>query len=191
VTQTDPTTGQPVQISPATNAFAIDDDFGTHNWFNGGEVGLKFEFQRNRWGLDLFPRIALGDTHSTVTINGQTVITDNAGNQTTYPGGLLARPTNMAGSPYTKDSFSVAPEFDLTMSYQLTPHSKFILGYSFLYWSNVARAGEQINTNVNKSTLPNSPAGTTPTGDLTQPQFTFMQTGFWAQGLNLGIDCRW
>ncbi len=37
VTQIDPNTGLPVQIAPATNAFAIDDDFSTHNWFNGGE----------------------------------------------------------------------------------------------------------------------------------------------------------
>ncbi len=152
-------------------------------------MGLKFEFQRNRWGIDLFPRIGLGDTHSTVTIGGQTVITDNAGAETTYPGGLLARPTNIG--QYAKDSFSVVPELDLNLSYQLTPHAKFIVGYSFIYWSNVARAGEQINTTVNKSTLPNAPAGTMPTGDLTQPSFTFAESSFWAQGLNVGLDCRW
>ncbi len=191
VTQIDPNTGQPVQITPATNAFAIDDDFTTHNWFNGGEVGMKFELQRNRWGLDIFPRIGIGETHSTVNIYGQTIITDNTGAETLYPGGLLARPTNMAGSPYAKNMFSVVPELDLNLSYQLTPHAKFVVGYSFLYWTNVARAGEQINTTVNKSTLPNAPAGTMPTGDLTQPTFTFNETGFWAQGLNVGIDCRW
>jgi hypothetical protein len=174
-----------------TWAFAVTDQFGTQNFFNGAELGLKFEFQRNRWGLDIFPRVGLGATHSVVTIGGKTVFTNVDGTETTTPGGLLTQPTNINGSPYSQDSFSVVPEIDLNLSYQLTPHAKFVVGYSFLYWSNVARAGDQINTTVNSSTLANQPTGSTPTGDVTQPQFTFMQTGFWAQGLNLGLDCRW
>ena len=123
-------------VETGTQAFAVTDAFGTRNWFNGGEVGMRFELQRNRWGLELFPRIAIGDTHSTVTIAGQTITTDSVGNETTRAGGLLAQPTNIG--QYVRDDFSVVPEFDLTMSYQVTPHAKIVLGYSFLYWTNVA-----------------------------------------------------
>ena len=175
-------------VETGTQAFAVTDAFGTRNWFNGGEVGMRFELQRNRWGLELFPRIAIGDTHSTVTIGGQTITTDSTGTETTRAGGLLAQPTNIG--QYVRDNFTVVPEFDLTMSYQLTPHAKFVLGYSFLYWTNVARAGEQIDTNIDAQSVPNSPVYTQPTG-ATHPQYTFVETGFWAQGLNVGVDCRW
>jgi hypothetical protein len=149
---------------------------------------MRFELQRNRWGLELFPRIGLGVTHSTVTIGGQTITTDSVGGETTRTGGLLAQPTNIG--QYARDDFSVVPEFDLNMSYQVTPHAKVVIGYSFLYWTNVARAGEQINTNVDAQNVPNSPVFTQPTG-ATNPHFTFVETGFWAQGLNVGLDCRW
>ena len=170
-----------------TEAFAIDDVFHTHNTFNGGELGLKFEFQRNRWGLELFPRVGLGSTHSEVTINGSTVATDATGVETTAPGGLLAQPTN--SGTHVQDMFSVVPEIDVNASWQATAHTKLVLGYSFLYWNNVARVGEQIDTAVNATTLPNSPVPAT--GDTTRPKFTFAETGYWAQGLNAGVDIRW
>jgi hypothetical protein len=170
-----------------TEAFAIDDNFRTHNSFHGGELGLKFEFQRNRWGLELFPRVALGSTHQEVNINGTTVATDSTGVQTTSQGGLLAQPTN--SGTHVQDMFSVVPEIDVNMSWQATPHTKLVVGYSFLYWNNVVRVGDQIDTAVNSTTLPNSPIPAT--GDTTRPRFTFAETGFWAQGLNAGVDIRW
>ena len=170
-----------------TEAFAIDDMFHTHNTFSGAELGMKFEFQRNRWGLELFPRIGLGETRSEVTINGSTVATDVNGVETTSPGGLLAQPTN--SGTHVQDMFSVVPEIDVNASWQATAHTKLVLGYSFLYWNNVARVGEQINTNVNATTLPGSPVPAT--GDTSQPRFTFANTGYWAQGLNAGVDIRW
>jgi hypothetical protein len=173
---------------PGTEAFVVNDQFNTHNSFNGGELGLKFEFQRNRWGIDFFPRVGLGSTHSTVTIKGSTTVTDVTGVETTAAGGLLAQPTTNMGS-YARDLFSVVPEIDVNLSYQLTPHAKFIVGYNFLYWNNVARAGEQIDPVVNSSVLPNSPVA--PTGDTSRPRFTFSEGNFWAQGLNVGLDCRW
>ncbi len=120
-----------------TEAFAIDDAFRAHNTFNGGELGMKFEFQRNRWGLELFPRIALGSTHQEVTINGTTVATNVTGTQTTVQGGLLAQPTNIG--THVEDMFSVVPEIDVNASWQATAHTKLVLGYSFLYWNNVAQ----------------------------------------------------
>ena len=83
------------------------------------ELGLKFEFQRNRWSLDVFPRVALGSTHSGSTINGSTVTTNAAGAESTAAGGLLAQPTNIG--THVED-FSVVPEIDLEAG-QLTPHA--------------------------------------------------------------------
>ncbi len=184
VVQTGPDTS-----TPGTAAFQITDQFSTRNSFNGGEVGMKFEVQRNRWGLDAFSRIGIGSTHAVATINGTTIITDTGGTQHSFQGGLLAQSTNIG--TYSEDLFSVVPEIDVNLSYQITPHAKLVAGYSFLYWSKVLRAGEQIDRSVNENLIPVAQYfGATPTGE-SRPQFSFAETGFWAQGLNIGLDCRW
>ena len=153
---------------------------------------MKFEFQRNRWSLDLFPRIALGSTHSTVDISGSTRTTSPtvAGQRqsTTLPGGLLAQSTNIGH--YEQDNFAVVPELDLKLGFQFTRHTRVVVGYDCLYWSSVARAGEQIDRTSTRAYLAER-RRRHPDGDLTRPQFTFQETGFWAQGINVGVDCRW
>jgi hypothetical protein len=185
------TSPQPVDPTNPTgaqgvSAFLVHDQFNTMNTFNGGDLGMKFEIQRNRWSLDVFPRIALGDTHSVVDISGSTRSTSPAGVETTSVGGLLALSSNIGH--YEQDTFAVVPELDLKLGYQVTPHTRVVVGYDCIYWSSVARAGEQIDRNVNSTLLPNS--GVAQTG-ATAPLFSFQQTGYWVQGINVGLDCRW
>ena len=80
------------------------------------------------------------------------------------------------------------PELDLKFGYQFTRHTRLFVGYDFIYWSKVARAGEQIDTTINSTLVPNS--GVAPAGPA-RPEFAFQETGFWAQGINIGVDCRW
>ena len=122
-----------------------------------------------------------------VDITGATRITNSAGNEQWYAGGLLAQPTN--SGQHAQDSFAVVPELDLNLGFQFTTHTRLVVGYSGLYWSKVARAGEQIDRSVDPTYLPGNNGGTPPAG--THPQFTFQETGFWAQGINVGVDCRW
>ncbi|MEI8375695.1 MAG: BBP7 family outer membrane beta-barrel protein [Planctomycetota bacterium] len=192
------TSTEPEPVNPlnptgtqGVSAFLIHDQFNTQNSFNGADLGMKFEFQRNRWSLDMFPRIALGSTHSTVDITGSTRTTSPAGVQANANGGLLALPGLNIGH-YSKDNFTVVPELDLNLGFQFTNHTRLVVGYNALYWNKVVRAGEQIDRTVNGTLLPNAAAnGIPPAGDLTRPRFTFQETGFWAQGINVGLDCRW
>ena len=162
---------------------------------------MKFEFVRNRWSLDMFPRIALGSTHSTADLSGSTQYTAPSG-AVTYPapgsgqtppqptqnGGLLVQyGPGLNGGSHEQDNFTVVPQLDLNLGFQVTNHTKVVVGYTGLYWNNVARAGEQIDRSVNPNNLPGS--GTT--GGTANPAFTFHDTGFWAQGVNVGLDCRW
>ncbi len=150
---------------------------------------MKFELQRNRWVLDFFPRIALGSTHEVVDINGSTQSTSPTGAVSTAQGGLLTQvgPGLNIGH-YQQDSFAVVPELDLKLGYQFTRHTRLFVGYDFIYWSKVARAGEQIDTTINSTLVPNS--GVAPAGPA-RPEFAFQESGFWAQGVNIGVDCRW
>ena len=43
------------------------------------------------------------------------------------------------------DKFAVVPEVGFNVGYQVTPHLKFFVGYSMLYWSRVLRAGDQVD----------------------------------------------
>ena len=166
--------------------FLVNDSFRTVNQFNGVEFGTAAFKSRGRWSLEWITKLGMGFTNEFASINGSTVTTQN-GVSTTSEGGLLAQTTNIGN--YRRSEFAVLPQIFANLGYQITPGIRFIVGYSFIYWSRVARAGDQIDTDVNSTLLPNSP--TPPTGDLRHPQFVFRDTDFWAQGINVGLDMRW
>ncbi len=148
------------------------DQFDTQNRFNGGEVGVIFQQCYRRWSLELLMKLALGSTQSQVAINGSTSITPPGAGTTAYTGGILALPTNIG--TYEETKFSLMPELGVTLGCDVTRHLRATVGYTFLYWSNVARPGDQIDTEVNASQFP--------PGTLTgaaRPQFVFHTTDFW------------
>ena len=83
------------------------------------------------------------------------------------------------------------PEVALSIGYRITPAATVYVGYSFLYASDVARPGEQINRNINPTqtvSYGNDPP-VNPQGPA-QPTFAFNTTDFWAQTLTVGINYR-
>ena len=100
-------------------------------------------------------------------------------------GGLLALDSNIG--TYSRNEFSVLPEVAVTLGYALSARTRFLVGYTFLYWNNVARAGDHIDLNVNTDLIPPVQATTDPE----VPQFAWQDTSFWAQGLSLGLEYRW
>jgi hypothetical protein len=61
------------------------------------------------------------------------------------------------------------------------------VGYTFLYWSQVVRPGNQIDTTVNTTQVPTHPEFGPLTGPA-QPMVPFRTTDFWAQGISLGVE---
>ena len=161
----------------APGTFEIRDEFDTENQFHGGDIGLLWKTRGCRWSLDVLGKVALGYTEQTVLIDGTTG--EN-------PGGVLALRSNMG--LHERDEFAVVPEVGVTLGYQLTRNVKATLGYTFLYWSNVVRPGEQIDLAVNPNLFP--PVNGPVAGDE-RPGFAFQETGYWAQGLNFGVECAW
>ena len=155
--------------------------------FYGAQLGFSFERHRGPWSFQFLPKLSFGNTHQAVNIGGTTATTAADGTTTLSQGGLLALSSNIGN--YSRDVFSVVPEIGLNLGYQWSPHIRSTFGYSFLYWSNVARAGDQIDTRVNPDLLPGS--GATANSSLLFPKFAFQETGFWAQGLNFGLDFSW
>ena len=169
-------------------AFLVNDSFTSRNAFNGVEFGTAMQTYRGRWSLELLSKMAMGNNSEIVNINGSTDTTQN-GVTTHSIGGLLAQPSNIGH--YQRNVFAVVPQLNANLTYQLTPRLRAVAGYSFIYWSRVARAGDQIDLDVNSNLLPNHPPVTGPIGDTRHPQFVFHDTNFWAQGINVGLDYRW
>ena len=132
-------------------------------------------------------KVALGEVHQTVDINGNTTFAV-PGVTTASPGGLLALPTNIGS--YTRDHFAVVPEVGVKVGYQVTEHLRVFVGYTFLYLSNVLRPGELIDRTVNVSQLPSILGPGTLVG-APRPALTFKDTDFWTQGVNFGLELRY
>ena len=101
---------------------------------------------------------------------------------------------------YSQNQFTVVPEIGLNLKFAVTSWLSFELGYSGLYWSNVARPGAQIDPVLNSKLVPTGallPTNTTPVGGFIpgseqgRPYFAFRDTAFWAQGVHVGLDFRY
>jgi hypothetical protein len=166
-------------------SFLIRDHFETENQFNGVDFGTQLNFCKGCFTLDLLSKVALGNTRSVINIDGSTIITQNAQSQA-YNGGLLAQRTNIG--TYEADEFAVVPELGVNLGYQVNGCWRVTAGYTFIYWSRVARAGDQIDRDVNTGLLaPEDPEVTT----HLRPEFNLTYDHFWAQGLNVGLEGRW
>jgi hypothetical protein len=168
---------------PTTGStFELFDQFATKNSFHGGELGLKYSYQRDcGWSLDLVATVALGSTRSQAQVFGQTTTTPAVGAAVVTQAGLLTQATNIG--VYESNDFSTLSEFGITLRKELNCRLAATIGYDFLYWSDVLRAGEQIDLGVNTSQIP--------PGSLVgeaRPLFPFNKSDFWAQGLHVGIE---
>jgi hypothetical protein len=163
------------------------DSFGVHNQFYGAQIGGHATFCGQHWFADVIGKIALGDTHETVDIRGNTSITSPGGAVTNIPRGLLAQPTNIGR--YCRDEFAAVPEVTINVGYQFNEYLRVFMGYNFLYISDVARPADAVNLHVNTSQVPG--LGTGFLSGTPQPTFSFKDSEFWAQGINFGLQVHY
>jgi hypothetical protein len=112
--------------------------------------------------------VALGVTVARADLDGSTVV-GPAG----VPVGLLVGPANTVHGQSTY--FAAVPEASLGFGYQACESLRLTAGYTFLYWSRVRRAADQIDLTAGS---PDRPAFRDVTGD------------YWAQGVRLGAEWR-
>jgi hypothetical protein len=170
------------------SAVGFQDEFRTVNRFYGGQVGLETGVRLGLLAIDFRSKIALGEMHQGADVNGATVQLKPDGSVTIFQGGLLALRSNIGR--HQRDELAFLPELGLTVGLQLTRQLKLYAGYSFLWVSTVARAGEQIDPVVNVTQFPIL-SGNGPLAGPARPAFNFSGTDFWAQGLNLGLELRY
>jgi hypothetical protein len=160
------------------------DLFGTANIFYGVNLGVRARWLWD-WGyLNVYAKTAVGVTSERVSIQGSTSLLTPTGTTST-PGGILALPSNIGN--YHQSEFSVIPEVGFTFAYNPIDHVRLTAGYSFTYWSNVVRPGDQINNHINPALVPTDVGFGTATGG-SGPTFAFHETSFWWHTLNAGVE---
>ncbi len=175
--------------SPAPgDQIAVVDKFGTRNNFYGGQIGVRGETWRGAWFVNATGKVALGDMHQEVRVNGYTTFTPAGLPSVTQPGGLLALPTNIGNR--SRDRFAAIPEVGFNVGRQVTDNLRIYAGYNVLYISSVVRPGDQIDNVINPTQLPTIAGPSVLVGDA-RPAPLFRETDLWAQGLNLGMQLAW
>ncbi len=160
------------------------DLFDSKNEFHGIDLGTQMQFRKGCWSLDLLSKVAIGSTHSVVTIDG---FATQDGQEQTPRGSILAQTTNIG--IHESDEFTMVPELGIGLGYQINPCWRMTAGYSLIYWCSVQRAGDQIDQHLNSQLWPPREAQGVEAGFW--PQFPGVGSDFWAQGLNLGLEATW
>jgi hypothetical protein len=171
--------------SPA--AVAVVDSFHTRNQFYGGQVGFSADYRWSSFVFSIGTKVGVGDTHESVNIAGKSDFYLGATPLATVDSGHFALASNSGRT--TRDQFSVVPEVQCKIGYQILRNLSGFLGYDFLYWSQVVRPGSQVDQTVDSRQVPtardysssSSPAPNSPTA-------LFNRTDFWAQGLMAGLE---
>ena len=79
-------------------------------------------------------------------------------------------------------AFSAITELGVSLKRQFGCGLEATFGYTFVYWSDVMRAGDQIDLNVDPRQIPPDPVS------ATLPAALMNTTDFWAQGLHCGLE---
>jgi hypothetical protein len=169
------------------STLADSDQFNTRNTFYGGQVGGRLQWGNETVSVGLLGKVGLGATHQTVIINGSSTLFTPGVPPAVASGGVLALPTNIGH--YSRDRFSVIPEVGVKLGWNITPRLTASVGYTFLYWTDVARPGNQIDPNLNATFMPTNQGFGNGRG-TNSPTFTFHESNFWAQGIEFGLEFK-
>ncbi len=175
----------------AGGILSVADQFHTHNEFFGGQLGLRGEARFGKLSLEATAKCALGVDYEFSDINGRSVTTNGTFGNTTgvLPGGLFAEPSNIGR--HTDTPFTVVPQLQLALGYDVTKHVRAVIGYDFLYMSNVLRPGAQIDRNINPTqNVLFGGTGGVPSG-APAPLGNPVHSDFWAQGVSFGLQIRY
>jgi hypothetical protein len=158
---------------------------GNGGFGGDGQVGGRLEYLGDLFSASLVAKVALGSTTQRLDVSGSSTLLAPGQPPVTVPGGVLALPSNIGRQNHS--SFSVVPEVGVNLGLRLTEHVQARVGYSFLYWTDVARPGNQIDRVLDRTTLP-TVQDFIPGATGTRPAPRQELSDFWAHGVNAGLE---
>ena len=157
------------------------DEFSTRNQFHGLDMGLRPQFFFNDLAIEFVGKVAFGNLHQDININGSQTTTVPGVGTTTDVGGVYALSSNIGNR--SSNHWYALPEADVNLTWNIRNNVQLRLGYSVLLLSGLARAGNQVDTFINPALFPPS-LGTPPF----RPQFLANRADMWIQSLNIGLQ---
>ncbi len=159
---------------PDGTVFTIDDLFETTNTFHGAHLGVVSMLTSNRVNLQTLAKVSFGSMQQKLNVYGST---DEAlgGSNTLTEGGIYT--SSAAGGNIgiqTRNSFAFIPEMGVKLGYAARENVHLSIGYTFMFWSTVSMAGDQIDSTVDL------------TGAGGRPASMFNDSTFWTQGIDFG-----
>lgn len=146
----------------------VRDHFRAKNQYHGGSIGLMGQFDRGPWSMNLMGKVGLTNAEQTVTIDGLTTI-DGVSQGAS---GLYAQPSN--SGTISRNRFAAIPELTANWVYKLG-RANLSVGYSAVYWSDAALAGDQMNPLID------------PTQTAARPPRQIVSDSYFVHGLNFGL----
>lgn len=158
-------------LIPDGTVFNTNDLFETENIFNGAHLGVLSSVVRNRVSLNTLAKVSFGNMRQSGDIRGFTQ--ETFGGTTTSAGGIFTQASNIGA--FSRDVFAFIPELNLKLGYNVHDNIQLNVGYSFMFWSSVGLAGEQMDRVIDLDQT------------VTRPTHTFVDSSFWMQGIDLGM----
>ena len=169
------TGGAPLGGSAVGDSVRYIDRIETENTFDGGQLGFEMVMNRGRWMARSLTKVHLGNMNQSVSLSGATITTPVGGASTAEDGGVL---TGSAPVNAERDVFAFAPEANFKLGYRFRPNVLLSVGYSFIYFDNVALAGSSLNRVVDGTTIG---SGNHVSG------FNDDDSDLWVHGIDLGF----
>lgn len=148
------------------------DRFRVKNDYHGGSIGLMGQFERDCWSVNLMGKVGLTNVEQTVIVDGLTTI----GGTPQALTGLFAQASNIG--TISRNRFAAIPEVTANWVYKLG-RANLMVGYSAVYWSNTARAGDQFNPMID------------PTQTAPRPPQQIVSDNYFVHGLNFGLGWQY
>ena len=168
----------PERVGGITRRFdaTLFDNFNTRNQFYGGQLGSRAAYQTGRFSAEFLGLVALGSTQHLLYNGGATGVFLNGVQQAGVPGGQYTKTSNLGN--FHTSSFSVIPQAQVKLGYDITKHLRATIGYDLMFWNNVNRPGNEIDHVI----------GPQPG---TRPAPLDNHSSIWAQGVSVGLEYRW
>jgi hypothetical protein len=139
-------------------AFGASDKFTTDNNFYGVNIGVHLRASYHGFFAELTPQFALGAMIEDVNVSGNAFTGGsgmigglNAG-LTGNPGGLYAIGNKLGDR--SQDKFTYVPQVTFKLGYDIKNIAEIFVAYDAMYISEVARAADQVDTNIDSSVSP-------------------------------------
>lgn len=169
--------------SPLDTLIELNDRFDVENRFHGLDFGLTGHSHQGCWSLDFLMKVAIGVMEKEVDVSGSQLISIPGLDVVRNVGGLFSQESNIGQND--ESDFAVIPEFNVNLGYGITPNLDVTVGYTFIYVSEIVRAGSAIDRVVDPGLI----ADLDPVNS-NRPLVNLDGEGYFLHGLNIGVTGR-